>query len=104
MEKRKRRRWPGRLIEAVNVNMQGPCLANIDIRTRPAERAQGWLSAGPWQIKVALGRSGIRANKREGDGATPAGRYRPERLWGRRDRMPRPAALLPARGIGPAAG
>ena len=104
MEKRKRRRSPGRLIEAVNVNMQRPCLANIDICTRPAERAQGWLSAGPWRIKVALGRSGIRVNKREGDGVTPAGRYRLVRLWWRADRMPRPLTRLPVRPIGRADG
>jgi L,D-peptidoglycan transpeptidase YkuD (ErfK/YbiS/YcfS/YnhG family) len=79
-------------------------LANIDVRARPANRRQGWLSAGPWPIRVALGRAGIKANKREGDGATPAGRYRPVRLWWRRDRMPRPPTLLPARPIGPADG
>jgi L,D-peptidoglycan transpeptidase YkuD (ErfK/YbiS/YcfS/YnhG family) len=104
MEKRKRRRSPSRLIGAVNVNMQRPSLANIEIRTRPAERAQGWLSAGPWRIKVALGRCGIRGNKREGDGATPAGRYRLVRLWWRPDRLPRPATRLPIRPIGPADG
>ena len=79
-------------------------LANIDVRARPANRRQGWLTAGPWRIRVALGRAGIKANKREGDGATPAGRYRPVRLWWRRDRMPRPSTLLPACAIGPADG
>jgi L,D-peptidoglycan transpeptidase YkuD (ErfK/YbiS/YcfS/YnhG family) len=48
---------------------------------------------------VALGRSGIKANKREGDGATPAGRYRLVRLWWRADRTPRPRTMLPARPI-----
>jgi L,D-peptidoglycan transpeptidase YkuD (ErfK/YbiS/YcfS/YnhG family) len=48
---------------------------------------------------VALGRSGIKANKREGDGATPAGRYRLVRLWWRPDRFPRPRTLLPVRRI-----
>ena len=79
-------------------------LANIDVRARPANRRQGWLTAGPWRIRVALGRAGIKSNKREGDGATPAGRYRPVRLWWRRDRMPRPSTLLPARAIGRADG
>jgi L,D-peptidoglycan transpeptidase YkuD (ErfK/YbiS/YcfS/YnhG family) len=82
--------------------MQRTTLANIEVRARPADRRQGWLIAGPWRIKVALGRAGIRANKREGDGATPAGRYRLVRLWFRHDRAPRPSTLLPVRAIGPA--
>jgi L,D-peptidoglycan transpeptidase YkuD (ErfK/YbiS/YcfS/YnhG family) len=48
---------------------------------------------------VALGRGGIKANKREGDGATPAGRYRLVRLWWRADRTPRPRTMLPTRPI-----
>jgi L,D-peptidoglycan transpeptidase YkuD (ErfK/YbiS/YcfS/YnhG family) len=74
-------------------------LTNLWLRTRPGDRRQGWLSAGGRYIKVALGRSGIKANKREGDGATPAGRYRLVRLWWRPDRFPRPRTLLPVRRI-----
>jgi len=59
------------------------------------------MTAGPLALPVALGRGGIRANKREGDGGTPRGRFRMRRLWWRADRMPRPATLLPARPIGP---
>jgi len=51
---------------------------------------------------VALGRGGIKANKREGDGATPRGVFRLKRLWWRADRHPRPDTALPARRIGPA--
>ena len=40
----------------------------------PAGRSQGWLRAGSWSVPVALGRGGIKANKREGDGGTPRGR------------------------------
>jgi L,D-peptidoglycan transpeptidase YkuD (ErfK/YbiS/YcfS/YnhG family) len=50
-------------------------------------------------IPVALGRSGIAANKREGDGATPRGRFRLRRLWWRGDRMPRPRTALSLRNI-----
>lgn len=74
-------------------------LTNLNVRTKPGNPRQGWLSAGPWHIKVALGRSGITVNKREGDGTTPAGRYRPVRLWWRPDRIPRPRTLLPMRPI-----
>jgi L,D-peptidoglycan transpeptidase YkuD (ErfK/YbiS/YcfS/YnhG family) len=81
-------------------NMHRMTLAKMDVRTRPANRRQGWLAAGPWRIPVALGRSGIMVNKREGDGATPAGRYRLIRLWWRSDRLPRPRTMLPIRRIG----
>ena len=84
--------------------MQRISLPRIDIRSRPGDRRRGWLAAGSQRIPVALGRSGVKANKREGDGATPAGRFRPVRLWWRKDRSPRPAALLPARPINPADG
>jgi L,D-peptidoglycan transpeptidase YkuD (ErfK/YbiS/YcfS/YnhG family) len=74
----------------------------LRIRPRPANRAQGWLTLGRLPILVALGRSGIRAGKREGDGATPRGVFRPVRLWWRADRAPRPATVLPVRRIFPA--
>ena len=41
------------------------------------------------------------ANKREGDGGTPRGTFRPLRLWWRADRHPRPRTFLPVRAIGP---
>jgi len=73
----------------------------VRVRSRPGRRSQGWLFAGPKAMRVALGRGGIKADKREGDGATPAGRFRPVRLWWRADRRPRPQTLLPVRRIGP---
>jgi L,D-peptidoglycan transpeptidase YkuD (ErfK/YbiS/YcfS/YnhG family) len=79
--------------------MHRTTLANLNLWTKPGNRRQGWLSAGNQYIKVAIGRSGIKANKREGDGATPAGRYRLVRLWWRADRIPRPRTLLPVRPI-----
>src|SRR5262249_52349297 len=81
-------------------NMHRITLATMEVRARPANRRQGWLAAGPWRIPVALGRSGIKANKRGGAGATPAGPYRLVRLWWRPDRQPRPKTLLPTRPIG----
>jgi len=75
-------------------------LSTIYVRARPGNRAQGWLIAGSLCIPVALGRSGIRANKREGDGGTPRGRFRLVRLWWRPDRQSRPRTLLPVRRIG----
>ena len=75
-------------------------LRRLTVRRKAGEPARGWLVAGPLALPVALGRTGIKANKREGDGATPRGRFRLKRLWWRADRHPRPATLLPARRIG----
>lgn len=73
----------------------------IHVRARPGNRSQGVLLAGPLSFPVALGRGGIKANKREGDGATPRGSFRLKRLWWRAGRHPRPATLLPATRIMP---
>lgn len=73
----------------------------LRVRPKPGSRNRGVLIAGHLAIPVALGRSGIRANKREGDGATPQGRFRLRRLWWRADRSPRPVTLLPAVRIEP---
>ena len=82
-------------------DMQGASLRNIYVRRRSGFLSQGWLMAFGRPIKVAIGRSGILANKREGDGATPRGVFRLVRLWWRADRMPRPRTRLPVRRIGP---
>ena len=76
-------------------------LHRIIVRRKPSEPRRGWLTAAGRAIPVALGRGGIRANKREGDGGTPRGSYRLVRLWWRADRHPRPQTFLPARRIGP---
>lgn len=72
----------------------------IRVRAKPGQRSRGWLLAGPLALPVALGRGGIRANKREGDGGTPRGTFRLRRLWWRADRGPRPRTQLPVRRIG----
>jgi L,D-peptidoglycan transpeptidase YkuD (ErfK/YbiS/YcfS/YnhG family) len=73
----------------------------IRISPAAANPRRGWLNAGGRAIPVALGRGGIKANKREGDGGTPRGCFRPRRLWWRADRYPRPRTFLPVRAIGP---
>jgi L,D-peptidoglycan transpeptidase YkuD (ErfK/YbiS/YcfS/YnhG family) len=73
----------------------------LHIRAAAGDRRRGRLIAGPRTIPVALGRGGVKANKREGDGATPAGRFRPRRVWWRPDRGTRPTGLLPTRRITP---
>ena len=76
-------------------------LKAIHVRTAPGTRTRGWLTAGPQAFPVALGRGGILANKREGDGGTPRGVFRPLRLWWRADRAIRPRTQLPLRRIAP---
>ena len=74
-------------------------LSTIWIRPAAGNFRRGWIRAGGMTIPVALGRGGIRANKREGDGATPKGSFRPKRLWWRADRHSRPRTSLPVRAI-----
>jgi len=76
-------------------------LSAIWIRAAAGAISRGWLTAGGHTFPVALGRGGIRANKREGDGGTPRGTFRPLQLWWRADRHPRPPTFLPARAIRP---
>ena len=71
------------------------------IRVTPAagNPRRGWLTAGSLTFSVALGRGGIMANKREGDGGTPKGSFRPRQVWWRADRHRRPETSLPTRAI-----
>lgn len=71
----------------------------IAIHAAAGNPSRGWLLVGGRAIPVALGRGGIRANKREGDGGTPRGVYHPRQLWFRADRHPKPSTRLPARAI-----
>jgi len=82
------------------INRDRPWAA-IRVQRAAGNPCRGWLIAGHHTIPVALGRGGIIANKREGDGGTPKGAFRPRRLWWRADRAPRPQTFLPVRAIRP---
>jgi L,D-peptidoglycan transpeptidase YkuD (ErfK/YbiS/YcfS/YnhG family) len=84
-------------MQAMRMNV----IEQLTVRRKPGNPARGWLIAGATALPVALGRAGIKANKREGDGATPRGAFRLKRLWWRADRHTRPRTLLPVRRIGP---
>jgi L,D-peptidoglycan transpeptidase YkuD (ErfK/YbiS/YcfS/YnhG family) len=70
----------------------------------PLDRRRGLIVAGPLVMPCALGRSGPTRDKREGDGATPVGRFRALQAFYRPDRMRRPCTLLPLAPIGAADG
>jgi L,D-peptidoglycan transpeptidase YkuD (ErfK/YbiS/YcfS/YnhG family) len=50
---------------------------------------------GHRELRCVTGRGGISVRKREGDGATPAGRFAFRRVFFRPDRMAAPATVLP---------
>lgn len=55
---------------------------------------EGWLQWNTTRMRCALGRSGISAAKREGDGATPVGCWPLRRVLYRPDRVAAPATRL----------
>lgn len=69
--------------------------------SRSGASQSGYVLGPGFAAPVALGRGGIRADKREGDGATPAGRWHPVALRYRADHGPRPRTPLPLARIRP---
>jgi L,D-peptidoglycan transpeptidase YkuD (ErfK/YbiS/YcfS/YnhG family) len=67
----------------------------VAVRSPAATRGQ--LTWGGMMVACALGASGCRAHKREGDGATPIGRWGLREVFYRADRLPRPRTGLPVR-------
>lgn len=63
--------------------------------------AQGFVEAGPLRLRCALGPGGVvpAADKREGDGAAPAGTWPMRRALYRADRGPAPLTGLPVAAI-----
>lgn len=79
-------------------------ISQLSLHRRPGHRHEGVLVAGGRALRVAIGREGISPDKREGDGRTPAGRWRLLGLLYRPDAGPRPITTLPCRPIGPGDG
>lgn len=76
--------------------MRNPIKA-VHVRAIRASSAKGVLILGHLAIPCALGRAGRSVLKREGDGATPIGRWRFGQLYWRPDRRRVPPAALPAK-------
>ncbi|MDP3737378.1 MAG: L,D-transpeptidase family protein [Hyphomonadaceae bacterium] len=70
------------------------------------ERSIGVLRWGGREIRCALGRGGVVKEilKREGDGATPAGRWPMRQIFYRPDRLPAPLTGIPVAPITQALG
>jgi L,D-peptidoglycan transpeptidase YkuD (ErfK/YbiS/YcfS/YnhG family) len=79
-------------------------LRRIVVAPVSADRRRGLLVAGGLGVRCALGRSGVLRRKREGDGATPAGRLALVAVLYRPDRIRRPATRLPAIPLRPDSG
>ena len=72
---------------------------DIALRRAPGNPREGRLALAHGVRRAALGRSGIKALKREGDGATPAGRFPVRLVLYRADHVTRPRTVFPLRAI-----
>lgn len=63
--------------------------------------ADGWLTYPGRRVRCALGRGGVRVEKREGDGATPTGCFALRRVLYRPERGAAPETVLPVSAIAP---
>ena len=72
-------------------------IAKLRVLPQAGARARGWLVAGPFRIPCALGPAGVLRVKREGDGGTPAGRFRLLFGYFRPDRARPPKGGVPLR-------
>lgn len=68
--------------------------AKLIVRALNAASQRGYLVFGPFRVPCALGRSGVKALKREGDMATPRGRFRLRSVFYNSDRGARPRTAL----------
>lgn len=74
------------------------------LRVLSRSATRGTLQWAALALPCAIGRGGIRAGKREGDGATPLGCWRLRLVFYRPDRGFRPVTALQARPLRPADG
>jgi L,D-peptidoglycan transpeptidase YkuD (ErfK/YbiS/YcfS/YnhG family) len=90
----------GRLLECKGIRMVLP-IAEIIVGQQGEAPHRGFLIAGGRTLPCSLGRSGLSGDKREGDGATPLGRFPLRRVLYRADRLARPSTSLPTTALAP---
>src|SRR5690606_40350049 len=66
--------------------MRRPFPSAMVVRAHPSDPRKGIMRVGNLTLPCALGKGGISANKREGDGATPLAVMRPLAVYYRNDR------------------
>lgn len=76
-----------------------PSSAKLIVRALSATSQRGYLAFGPFRVPCALGRSGVKALKCEGDMATPRGRFRLRGVFYNADRGSRPRTALALRSL-----
>lgn len=76
----------------------------LEVRALPTDKCKGFLTLGQITVPCALGRSGISMRKLEGDGATPAGRFRLLYGYCRKDRLRWLSSRLPFKSLTPSDG
>ncbi len=79
-------------------------IANIVVRTRPGDRTKGLMNVDGIVFPCALGRGGVTAKKREGDGGTPLARMRILGGYHRRDHFAAHSSGLRLKPITPTLG
>jgi L,D-peptidoglycan transpeptidase YkuD (ErfK/YbiS/YcfS/YnhG family) len=89
-------RWRGRKIQSA-MRVKSPHA--IVIRRAPGNPRQGRVALAHGVARAALGRGGVAALKREGDGTTPLGHLPVRAVLYRADRVTRPRTPFPLRAI-----
>lgn len=79
-------------------------MSKIDGKADIVVSRSGVLTWRGRDYRCAIGRSGIGNDKREGDGASPAGRFALRRVYFRPDRLAPPVTRLPVVALTPADG
>ncbi|MGE0661110.1 MAG: L,D-transpeptidase [Reyranellaceae bacterium] len=78
--------------------MQEPTV-NLLVQSASGDSRRGVASLAGRRFACALGSAGIVANKREGDGGTPTGRFPPRFVLYRADRLAPPRTVLKLRAL-----
>ena len=76
-------------------------IGTLRVAAVPGVTGRGRLCAGGVWVACALGPGGVSNRKREGDGTTPAGRFKLKYLFFRSDKAPRPATAIRVRATRP---